>query len=90
MTLPRASKPLLMDIPSLIRSPTAAVRLSYQEVSIKKAYDKSGCLHVQSQRDQQNGISRPRSPIHCCHRQDFLSRREVQENWQDEAYLYVL
>lgn len=36
MTLPKASKPLLMDIPSLIRSPTAAVRLSCQGVSIIK------------------------------------------------------
>jgi hypothetical protein len=36
MTLPNASKPLLMDIPSLIRSPMAAVRLSYKGVSIKK------------------------------------------------------
>jgi hypothetical protein len=30
--LPNASKPLLMEIPSLIRSPAAAVRLSCQEL----------------------------------------------------------
>jgi hypothetical protein len=31
MTLPKARRPLLMEIPSLIRSPAAAVRLSFMK-----------------------------------------------------------
>lgn len=40
ITFPNANKPLLMEMPSLIRSPAAAVRFSYGEVKVSTAHQR--------------------------------------------------